>query len=134
MRTSSTTSLHSHIRKLQRQLETKTDEAAQLRRQVEAQKDTDVGTLSEQLREAKREAQQWKERAEAAERRVKVFERFTARLRGIREAAAAADERGDTMTTSNNIINGQGGCGRADSDDEDSGESRLCDSDGRLDN
>lgn len=61
MRTSSTTSLHSHIRKLQRQLETKTDEAAQLRRQVEAQKDTDVGTLSEQLREAKREAQQWKE-------------------------------------------------------------------------
>lgn len=92
-RPSSTTSLHSQIRNLQRQLEARTEEAAQLRRQVEAQEDTDVGTLSEQLREAKREAQMWKERAEAAERRVKVFERFTAKLKGIREAAAAADQR-----------------------------------------
>jgi hypothetical protein len=37
----------------------------------------------------------WKERAESAERRVKVFERFTAKLRGIREAAAAADQRAE---------------------------------------
>lgn len=92
-RPSSTTSLHSQVRNLQRQLEAKTDEAAQLRRQVEAQEGTDVGTLSEQLREARREVQMWKERAEAAERRLKVFERFTARLKGIREAAAAADQR-----------------------------------------
>jgi hypothetical protein len=54
--------------------------------------------LSEQLREAKREVVMWRERAEAAERRVKVFERFTARLRGIREAAAAADVGGPDET------------------------------------
>lgn len=93
MRPSSTTSLHSQVRNLQRQLGARTEEAAQLRRQVEAQEGTDIGTLSEQLREAKREAQMWKERAEAAERRLKVFERFTSRLKGIREAAAAADQR-----------------------------------------
>ena len=34
----------------------------------------------------------WRDRAEAAERRVQVFEKFTARLRGIREAAAQVDE------------------------------------------
>ncbi|CAH0039463.1 unnamed protein product [Clonostachys solani] len=50
-------------------------------------------TLSEQLREAKRELHMWKERAEAAERRVKVFEKFTSKLKGIRQAAVAADEK-----------------------------------------
>ncbi|KAF4969712.1 hypothetical protein FZEAL_10186 [Fusarium zealandicum] len=85
----STTTLHAQIRSLQRQLHFKTEEATQLRRQLDVQEDADVGTLSQQLREAKREAQTWKERAEAAERRVKVFERFAARLRGVREAAEA---------------------------------------------
>lgn len=33
----------------------------------------------------------WKERAEAAERRIKVFERFTARLRGIQEAVTVTE-------------------------------------------
>lgn len=89
----STTSLHTQIRNLQRQLDTKTEEAAQLKRQLEAQENADVRTLSEQLREAKREAQMWKDRAEAAERRVQVFERFTARLKGIREAAVTADDK-----------------------------------------
>lgn len=89
----STTFLHTQVRNLQRQVESKTDEINQLRRQVEAQENSEVGTLSQQLREAKAEAQMWKERAEAAERRVKVFERFTARLKGIREAATSAGER-----------------------------------------
>ncbi|KAI9898748.1 hypothetical protein N3K66_007108 [Trichothecium roseum] len=89
-RPGSTSFLHSQIRTLQKQLEARSEEAAQLRRQLEAQEDSDVGTLSEQLREAKRETQMWKDRAESAERRVKVFERFTARLKGIRAAAAAA--------------------------------------------
>ena len=89
----STTSLHNQIRSLQRQLDLKVEEAAQLRRQLEAQEDADVRTLSGQLREAKRESQMWRDRAEAAERRVKVFERFTARLKGIRGAAASAEEQ-----------------------------------------
>ena len=92
-RPGSTSSLHAQIRQFQRQLDTKTDEISQLRRQLEAQEDSDIGTLSEQLREAKREAQMWKERAEAAERRVRVFKRFTAKLKGIREAAVVADEK-----------------------------------------
>lgn len=92
-RPSSATFLHSQIRKLQRQLEFRTEEVTQLKRQLEAQEHTDVGTLSQQLREARREAQTWRDRAEAAERRVKVFKRFTARLRGMKEAAAAADRQ-----------------------------------------
>lgn len=90
-RPSSATVLHAQIRALQRQLDAKIEEAAQLRRQLDVHENTEVGTLSQQLREAKREALMWKDRAEAAERRVKVFERFTARLRGIREAVTEAD-------------------------------------------
>jgi hypothetical protein len=90
--------LHAQIRSLQRQLEAKAEESSQLRRQLEAQEGSDIGTLSEQLREAKHEVNVWKERAEAAERRVQVFEKFTAKLRGIREAAAVAEQQeGDKL-------------------------------------
>jgi hypothetical protein len=41
----------------------------------------DVGTISEQLREAKRERDMWRERAEAAEKRAATFEGFIAKLR-----------------------------------------------------
>ncbi|KAG6006154.1 hypothetical protein E4U21_007264 [Claviceps maximensis] len=85
-RTGSATVLYSQIRKLQRQLNAKTEEAAQIRRQLEAQEDSDVGTMSEQLRQAKRDVAVWKDRAETAERRVQVFESFTAKLREIRDA------------------------------------------------
>ncbi|CAM1507828.1 Fc.00g046760.m01.CDS01 [Cosmosporella sp. VM-42] len=97
-RPSSTTLLHAQIRNLQRQLHSRLEEVSHLKRQVEALEGTEVGTLSQQLREAKREARMWKDRAEAAERRVKVFERFTARLRGIRDAAAVADRLGGRMS------------------------------------
>lgn len=97
-RSSSASLLHSQVRHLQRQLAAKMEETAQLRRQLEAQENADVGTLSEQLREARRDTQMWRERAEAAERRVKVFEKFTARLRGIREAAMAADTQSRIQT------------------------------------
>lgn len=97
-RPGSTTTLHAQIRSLQRQLDLKTEEAVHLRRQLEVQGDADVGTLSQQLREAKREAQTWRERAESAERRIKVFERFTARLKGIREAVGVDTRNADTDT------------------------------------
>ncbi|TWU74872.1 hypothetical protein ED733_002815 [Metarhizium rileyi] len=82
----SATVLYSQIRNLQRQLNAKTEEAAQLRRQLEAQKDSDVGTVSEQLRQAKRDVATWKDRADTAERRVKVFEKFAEKLKEIRDA------------------------------------------------
>ncbi|KAG5940146.1 hypothetical protein E4U59_002622 [Claviceps monticola] len=87
-RAGSATVLYSQIGKLQRQLNAKTEEAAQLRRQMDVQKDSDIGTLSEQLRQAKRDVAAWKDRAEAAERRVKVFETFTEKLREIRDTIA----------------------------------------------
>ncbi|EKJ72700.1 hypothetical protein FPSE_07100 [Fusarium pseudograminearum CS3096] len=98
-RPGSTTTLHTQIRNLQRRLDLKTEEAVQLRRQLEVQEDADISTLSQQLREAKREAQMWKERAESAERRIKVFERFIARLKGIQVAGETADGKATTGKT-----------------------------------
>ncbi|OBR10943.1 RhoGAP domain-containing protein [Colletotrichum higginsianum IMI 349063] len=51
----------------------------------------DIGTLSEQLRAAKRECATWKARAEAAEKRVSALERFTRKLRGIKGGDAQND-------------------------------------------
>ncbi|KAK2616656.1 hypothetical protein QQS21_000479 [Conoideocrella luteorostrata] len=87
-RTGSATVLHSQIRKLQRQLNGKMEEASQLRRQLEAQQDSDVGTMSEQIWQAKRDVAMWKGRAETAERRIKVFEKFIQKLKEIRDAIA----------------------------------------------
>ncbi|UNI19473.1 hypothetical protein JDV02_005655 [Purpureocillium takamizusanense] len=86
---SSPTVLHSQIRHLQRQLSARVDESTQLRRQLEAQQNAEVGTLSEQLRVATRDVSMWKERAESAEKRVKVFEKFTVKLRDIRDTLFA---------------------------------------------
>ncbi|CAJ2507894.1 Uu.00g090800.m01.CDS01 [Anthostomella pinea] len=79
--------LHAQIRTLQRRLENKNEEIFTLRRQLETSENMDVGTLSEQLRQAKRECQMWRDRAGAAERRIAVFERFLGRFRGMRDAA-----------------------------------------------
>ncbi|KAF9874854.1 hypothetical protein CkaCkLH20_07548 [Colletotrichum karsti] len=72
-------------------LETKVEEAASLRRQLETRDDMDIGLLSEQLRSAKRECAMWKGRAETAEKRVAALERFTRRLRGIKAGDAQDD-------------------------------------------
>lgn len=98
-RPGSATMLHAQIRVLQRQLYLKTEEAMQLRRQLEAHANSELGTLSQKLREARQEAEAWKERAEAAERRIHVFERFTARLKGIREATDVTDGQGSIQAT-----------------------------------
>lgn len=65
--------LYAQIRILQKQLAAKTEEVRQLRKQVEARSSLDIGTLSEQLREAKKEIQHWKSRAEIAEKQVELF-------------------------------------------------------------
>lgn len=91
-RPGSATMLHAQIRLLQKQLDVKTEEVVQLRRQLDAHANSELGTLSQKLREAKQQAEMWKERAEAAERRVQVFERFTSRLKGIRVADATEGE------------------------------------------
>ncbi|PHH62613.1 hypothetical protein CDD81_6847 [Ophiocordyceps australis] len=112
---SGTTLLYAQIQRLQRHLGSKTEEASQLRRQLDAQEGAEAGTLSEQLREAMRDANMWRQRAVTAERRVKVFEGFTERLRGIRDAifrqpdAAAAAAEQDACPAKH----GRGPCGAA---------------------
>ncbi|KAK6951811.1 hypothetical protein Daesc_006336 [Daldinia eschscholtzii] len=83
--------LYTQIRHLQKQLEHRTEENTQLRRQLEARENMDIGKLCEQLRAAKRESKMWRERAEAAERRVAVFKQFTARVRGLRDGTTFED-------------------------------------------
>ncbi|KAI1500534.1 hypothetical protein F5X99DRAFT_419102 [Biscogniauxia marginata] len=77
--------LYAQIRHLQRHSQAKDEELLQLRRQLETRENLDIGTISEELRKAKRECKMWRERAEAAEKRVAVLERFTAQIRGRRE-------------------------------------------------
>ncbi|KAI5924707.1 hypothetical protein F4810DRAFT_663028, partial [Camillea tinctor] len=83
--TSGNSLLHAQICNLQKHLQTKNEEIFQLRRQLETRENVDVGTISEQLRMAKRECKMWRDRAEAAEKRIAVFERFTSRIRGLKE-------------------------------------------------
>jgi hypothetical protein len=81
-----TAALHTQVRHLQRQLTAKTEETIHLRHQIEAlEGGNGVGTLSERLRNAEREAKMWRERALAAETRVAVFEKFLGRVRQLRE-------------------------------------------------
>ena len=68
--------LHAQIRTLQRQLSAKTEEAQQLKRQLDTRENLDIGTLSEQLRVTKRDLHIWRSRAEVAENRLE----FTRRL------------------------------------------------------
>ncbi|KAI0814391.1 hypothetical protein GGR55DRAFT_700682 [Xylaria sp. FL0064] len=87
-----TSFLHAQIRSLQRQLDLKNEEILQLRRQLETQDHMDIGTLCEQLRFARRECLNWRKRAEAAERRVAVFQRFGSKVDGWKDGAFDDDE------------------------------------------
>jgi hypothetical protein len=65
--------LYTQIRDLQKQLASKDEEVRHLRQQLGARANLDIGTLSEQLRETKREIQMWQTRAEVAEKQVEIF-------------------------------------------------------------
>jgi hypothetical protein len=64
---------------LQKQLASKNEEAQSLRQQLDARANLDIGTLSEQLKESKREIQMWKLRAEVAEKQVEIFAKIRTR-------------------------------------------------------
>ncbi|KAI2621766.1 hypothetical protein GGR54DRAFT_647043 [Hypoxylon sp. NC1633] len=87
--------LYARIRSLQRQVEARKEESIQLRRQLEARENMDLGKLCEQLRAAKRECKMWRERARAAEKRIAVFEQFTTRVRGLRDALTLEEDGRD---------------------------------------
>lgn len=90
-RSGSNNFLHTQVRLLQRQLDLKNEELIQLRTQLDTRANLDIGTLSEKLRESRRDCAMWRDRAEAAERRIAVFERFTSKLRGIKTGTAASN-------------------------------------------
>jgi hypothetical protein len=71
--------LYAQIRSLQRQLTSKTEEVRQLKKQLDARGSLDIVTFSEQLREATREIQVWKTRAEVAEKQVEMFTKLPSR-------------------------------------------------------
>ncbi|KAI1173701.1 hypothetical protein F4777DRAFT_580701 [Nemania sp. FL0916] len=77
--------LHAQIRGLRRLLDARDADIARLRSRLETQEQMDVGTLCEQLRIAKREAMNWRRRAETAEKRLGVFQRFGERVGGLDE-------------------------------------------------
>ncbi|KAI9816779.1 MAG: hypothetical protein M1827_001424 [Pycnora praestabilis] len=63
--------LYAEIRRLQRQLELRTEEALQARRQLEAMRDyRESATLSDKLREAQKELKAWQDRAQWAEKKL----------------------------------------------------------------
>ncbi|KAK9773770.1 hypothetical protein SCAR479_09411 [Seiridium cardinale] len=78
--------LHTQIRNLKKQLESRNEEIRGFRRQLDALYGTDVWTLTEQLRQAKRERNMWRKRAETAEKRVAMFEEFTEKFKGLKES------------------------------------------------
>lgn len=69
--------LHTKILDLQKQFNAKCEEVKQLRQQLDARAALDIGTLSEQLREAKKETLAWKSRAEISEKQVEMLSKRT---------------------------------------------------------
>ncbi|RYP41534.1 hypothetical protein DL767_000961 [Monosporascus sp. MG133] len=78
--------LQAQVHSLMQQLEACNEEVAELQRQLETLETFDKNSLYEQLQQARLEARAWRKRAEAAERRALVLERFTAQCRGLKEA------------------------------------------------
>lgn len=88
-----TPSLFQLINKLHEELSAAVHERDVLRQRVgDRNSHTNAETCREQLVQARKEILMWRRRAEEAERRNKIFEKFTARLRGIRDAAVAEEE------------------------------------------
>ena len=96
-----TPSLFQLINKLHEELSAAVHERDALRQRVgDRNSHTNAEACREQLMQARKEILMWRRRAEEAERRNKIFEKFTARLRGIRDAAVAEEEDGhETIAT-----------------------------------
>lgn len=125
-----TAALHAQVRHLQRQLAAKTEENTQLRHQIEAlEGGNGIGTLSERLRNAERDAKMWRERALTAETRVAVFEKFLGRVRQLRERekekgkkmyGGSGEEVEKVLDRLESAVASQGGDGQVSSSSKDS--------------
>ncbi|KAL7785274.1 hypothetical protein V8C37DRAFT_419992 [Trichoderma ceciliae] len=99
-----TEDVRSRLQELERLLGVKSAEAAQLKvrmQQLEEYDTPNSPTLPDQVRDANREIQKWRERAEIAERKAKMFQKFTTRIRSIHSSlvtdAEGSRQSGDEL-------------------------------------
>ncbi|PTB69267.1 hypothetical protein BBK36DRAFT_1155857 [Trichoderma citrinoviride] len=81
------------VQELDRLVDAKSAEVAQLKLRVTLleETDTDTAALRQQLNVAVREAQRWREKAEAAEKKARIFQKFTRRIRSIHSSLAVGE-------------------------------------------
>lgn len=87
--------LYNQVRNLQRQLSEKVEEIQHLRQQLSARGNLEVGTLSEELREAKRDLQAWKTRAEIAEKQLENLTKLPSRSNSLKHITSTSSRRAD---------------------------------------
>ncbi|KAM0264238.1 hypothetical protein ACHAQJ_000725 [Trichoderma viride] len=75
--------IRSRLEELEQLLDMKSAEATQLKLQVQQLEEYDVLTLRDQVKAANRDLQKWRERAQVAEKKAKMFQKFTTRIRSI---------------------------------------------------
>jgi hypothetical protein len=92
--------LHGQVCALQRQLDEKMEQIKQLKQQLENKGILDIGSLSEQLREAKREILSWKSRAEVAEKQIEVMGKLSIKSRP--STSRVKPDPADKRTATNN--------------------------------
>ncbi|KAI6711458.1 hypothetical protein JHW43_006014 [Diplocarpon mali] len=76
--------LYNQVRILQRQLAEKAEEIQHLKHQLSAREYLDIGTLSVELREAKRDLQNYKTRAEVAEKQLEIVMKMHSRADSLK--------------------------------------------------
>ncbi|KAK3327879.1 hypothetical protein B0T19DRAFT_475584 [Cercophora scortea] len=130
--TSSNAALYAQISALKKHIEDQDAEIRRLRRQLmdlrgaqgQGGQMMDVAALTKLLRETERECKMWRERAETAERRVKLFERLSERMRRLREehggAAAGSTITPVAATSAGDGKKEEGGSGNNKGEEEDS--------------
>lgn len=96
----STSILYNQVRTLQRQISEKSEEIHNLRHQLNARGYLDIGTLSEELRETKRELESWKARAEIAEKQVEILLKMPSRANSFKQPNVSGLKTSDKLETS----------------------------------
>ncbi|CZT13719.1 uncharacterized protein RCO7_00680 [Rhynchosporium graminicola] len=87
--------LYKQVLNLQRQLFEKTEEVQHLKQFLNARDNLDVGTLSEELRQTKRDLEIWKKRAEAAEKQLEITAKLPSRKNSFKHTNSTSSRGAD---------------------------------------
>ena len=93
---------HEQVQALQRQLAAKTEEVRLLRQQFDTRENPDVGTLAENLMEARREIQFWKSRAELYEKQAEMMRKTSSRAHSNQSENRSAQGTGSSIPSNTN--------------------------------